>query len=111
MHEALQGASFHVEHIHPTSQGGATTAENLALACPSCNLHKSDRTIAVDPESGIATRLFHPRTDNWDLHFKFVDYEVVGVTSLGRATVAMLQFNQPKRFQIRQAEELFGLPN
>lgn len=41
MHESLQGATFHIEHVVPKSKGGESTLENLALACPGCNLHKS----------------------------------------------------------------------
>ena len=35
MHQALQGATFHVEHILPTSAGGSDELSNLAWACPS----------------------------------------------------------------------------
>jgi len=31
MHESLQGATFHVEHIIPQSKGGHSILENLAL--------------------------------------------------------------------------------
>jgi 5-methylcytosine-specific restriction endonuclease McrA len=44
MHQSLQGATFHVEHIMPRARGGLTQLDNLAWACPSCNLHKSNRT-------------------------------------------------------------------
>ena len=30
---------FHIEHIIPRQHGGADDADNLALACPECNLH------------------------------------------------------------------------
>jgi len=56
MHQSLQGATFHVEHIVPLSRGGASAPENLAWCCPSCNLHKSDRTHAVDPETNQLER-------------------------------------------------------
>ena len=49
MHQALQGGTFHVEHITPSVHGGATTLENLAWSCPGCNLHKSDRSDATIP--------------------------------------------------------------
>ena len=35
MHQALQGATFHIEHIVPESRGGADDLANLTLACPS----------------------------------------------------------------------------
>jgi 5-methylcytosine-specific restriction endonuclease McrA len=53
MHQSLQGATFHIEHIVPRSKGGTSDLENLALACPGCNLHKADKTTAVDPASGV----------------------------------------------------------
>ena len=34
---------FEVEHIIPTSRGGANVEINLALACRSCNLRKGIR--------------------------------------------------------------------
>ena len=41
--QASQEATFHVDHIVPRLLGGATTADNLALACVSCSLRKSAR--------------------------------------------------------------------
>jgi 5-methylcytosine-specific restriction endonuclease McrA len=35
---------FHVDHMIPIARGGSNGAENLALACPPCNLHKSAKT-------------------------------------------------------------------
>ena len=35
MHQALQGATFHVEHIMPSSRGGVSDLDNLAWCCPS----------------------------------------------------------------------------
>src|ERR1051326_1235976 len=60
---------FAVEHIIPQSQDGPTTLENLALACPGCNGHKSDKMIARDPVSGDIVPLYHPRRDQWNVHF------------------------------------------
>lgn len=109
MHQSLQGATFHVEHVIPNSRGGTDELDNLALACPSCNLHKSDRTEAADPGSGVLSPLFNPRRDRWDEHFQWDDYHVIGLTPIGRATVAALEFNHPRRLLIRHAEELFEL--
>ena len=60
MHQMLQGATFHVEHITPRSRGGSSELENLALACPRCNLTKSDRTLVADPDSADVAPLFNP---------------------------------------------------
>jgi hypothetical protein len=62
MHESLQGATFHVEHVMPRSNGGRSDLSNLALACPGCNLRKSSRTTAIDPATGMqALDLNHSR--------------------------------------------------
>lgn len=109
MHQALQGASFHIEHIVPVCVGGKSELGNLALACPGCNLHKADRIEALDEETGIMTPLFNPRTDRWEEHFRFDQHFVAGLSSLGRVTARALDFNHPRRLQIRRAEALFGL--
>ena len=109
MDQSLQGASFHVEHIIPLCRDGATELANLALACPSCNLRKADRTSAIDPQSGGRAPLFHPVQQGWSAHFRFSGYRVEGVTPVGRATVAALDLNNSRRQRIRAAEQKLGL--
>ena len=87
MHQALQGATFHIEHIVPQSRGGTSEPSNLALSCPSCNLHKSDRLQIADPDSNTMVSLFNPRIDSWSDHFRWQEYQLVGLTSVGKATV------------------------
>jgi hypothetical protein len=109
MHQALQGATFHVEHVRPRSRGGDSTLPNLALACPGCNLRKSDRVEVPDPETGSLVPLFNPRNDRWGEHFRWEDYHIVALTQRGRATLAAFELNHPRRVQIRRAEALFAL--
>jgi hypothetical protein len=110
MHQSLQGATFHIERIVPQSAGGPDTVDNLALACPSCNLGKSDRVRVPDPDTGQETPLFNPRVDRWGDHFAWdEDWRVVGLTPTGRATIAALNLNHPRRIRIREAEEWFDL--
>ncbi len=67
--EAIFNLAFEVEHVVPTSQGGTDDFSNLALACRSCNLFKSDRIGASDEVVGDYVLLYHPRSDRWDDHF------------------------------------------
>jgi 5-methylcytosine-specific restriction endonuclease McrA len=67
MAQSLQGATFHIEHIVPASRGGSDDLHNLAWACPGCNLRKANRIEAVDSVTGDLVRLFHPRTDAWNV--------------------------------------------
>ena len=109
MHQSLQGATFHIEHVVPISRGGDSTLANLALACPGCNLRKSNRIETLDPQTAESVSLFNPRRDDWQDHFHWHGYYVVANTSVGRATVAALDFNHQRRLRIRQAEETLGL--
>lgn len=110
MHQSLQGATFHIEHIRPQSAGGSDSPDNLALSCPGCNLSKSNRLTATDPESDLEVPLFNPRTDRWSDHFAWnEDRHLLGISPVGRATVAALQLNHARRVIIREAEEWFDL--
>ena len=50
--EWLSGLSCEIDHIISRAKDGPTEADNLCLACASCNGHKWANTHAVDPESG-----------------------------------------------------------
>jgi len=109
MSQALQGATFHIEHIHPRTCGGESTPENLALACPSCNLRKADRSHVVDPETGAQVHLSHPREHRWRGHFAWQGSLLLGLTPVGRMTAQAFDFNHPRRLHVREAEAMFGL--
>jgi hypothetical protein len=109
MDQSLQGATFHVEHIVPSSLGGVSDPENLAWCCPGCNLRESDRIEAHDPKTGALVPLFNPRRNSWPEHFRWEGYLLVGQSAVGRATVRLLDLNHPRRLLIREAEKLFEL--
>jgi len=103
-----QVAAFHVDHVWPRSAGGATTLENLALACVSCSLRKAARTGAPDPETGVTEPLFNPRQQRWPDHFRWEGVRLVALTSTGRATAAALALNRALMLAIRSEEMHFG---
>lgn len=109
IHQSLQGATFHIEHVVPRARGGPDDLHNLALACPSCNLHKSDRTQVWVAATNRTVNLFNPRVDNWNAHFEWDEYNIVGKTEVGSATIDTLDLNNERRLKIRQDEQLFGL--
>lgn len=69
----------------------------------------SAHPVTPDPSTGTATRLFHPRLDDWDEHFQWEGFELIGLTDVGRATIAALDLNHPRRVRIREVEKLLGL--
>jgi hypothetical protein len=108
--EAWQYVEFTMEHLIPLAAGGATSFDNLALACFACNRRKWHQRSAVDPDTGAVTRIFNPRVDTWNEHFAWsVDgLEVIGLTAIGRATVARLEFNRERVKPIRATDILVG---
>lgn len=95
--EWLNGVEGEIDHIIPRSAGGRSHAENLCLACTSCNGYKQSKTVGIDPDSDEAVPLFHPRQQHWDEHFAWSDdaTRVIGLTPCGRATVEALRLNHP----------------
>lgn len=93
----LVGTTFEVDHIVPESFGGRSDEDNLCLACPTCNGHKSNRITAVDPSTHEVVPLFDPRHQVWTEHFAWNEEgdRILGSTPTGRATVEALQLNRP----------------
>jgi hypothetical protein len=90
------------DHVIPLKHGGATTADNLALACFWCNRLKGSDLAALDPQTGQITPLFNPRLHTWTDHFRLDGAVIVPLTPEGRATTALLKFNRADRLTVRQ---------
>jgi hypothetical protein len=102
--------SFSVEHIVPRSKGGTTSLENLALSCQGCNNHKYSHVEARDPISGQTVPLYHPRQQRWLDHFAWNDdYTlIIGISPIGRATVAALRLNREGVVNLRRVLYALG---
>ena len=94
---------FHREHVIPRSRGGNNGPENYLPACRTCNLRKGPNLSGMDAKTQRMVRLFHPRRHTWSRHFRWQGAILVGRTPVGRATVAVLAINLPKRVVQRQA--------
>ena len=90
---ALEPEDFHVEHIIARRHGGPDNDDNLAWACIFCNLYKGPNLSSFDPDTGALTRLFHPRRDRWEEHFRLEGALMVGLTPVGRTTCWLLEMN------------------
>ncbi len=102
LHEDNTPVSHQIDHIIALKHGGNTTANNLALACIDCNRYKGSDLTAIDPSSGAIVLLFNPRNQKWDEHFIVVDTYCLGQTPTGRATAALLRFNDSYRREQRR---------
>jgi hypothetical protein len=103
-------SGFEIEHTTPLSRGGTDDLENLALACGDCNSHKYNKVEAIDPASGQVVPLFNPRQMEWDEHFIWSDdtLEMLPLTAIGRATIALLKTNRESVVNLRRVLRLQG---
>ncbi len=96
-------ATFPGDHIISVAEGGSDGLDNLAHTCSGCNGHKHTHSHGIDPVTGQKVRLFHPRKDVWDDHFRWsADFlRIEGITAIGRATVARLKLNREYLINLR----------
>ncbi|HEY2585712.1 MAG TPA: HNH endonuclease signature motif containing protein [Tepidisphaeraceae bacterium] len=100
--ETISHLQFPLDHIIARQHGGASTEDNLALACPWCNQHKGPNLAGIDPDTRELTRLYHPRRDRWAEHFRWQGAALVGITAIGRATIGVLNINDSTVVEIRR---------
>ena len=93
--EAVSGIPLTIDHLLPESAGGSSEEENLWLACRPCNEFKGAQTNAREKLTGRWIRLFNPRKQQWNRHFKWSadGTRIIGKMVCGRATVTALQMN------------------
>ena len=91
-----------LDHIRSQKHGGTTTIDNLCLACSLCNAHKGPNVAGYDPETNALVRLFNPRMDPWNDHFRWNEAILMGKTAIGRATIVVLEINAEDRVEHRR---------
>jgi hypothetical protein len=94
---------FQFDHIIAKTHGGPDDPPNRALACVPCNLYKGPNLSGVDSQTGKVVRLFDPRRQNWNRHFRWNGAILEGKTLSGRTTVRTLRINMPIRVTLRQS--------
>jgi len=103
IHEEDACFSFHVDHISSRKQKGSTTSDNLALACLRCNVSKGTDPGVIIGRPPRLVRLYHPRQDRWDEHFRIFAARIHPVSEIGEATVSLLDLNAQDRLLLRCA--------
>ena len=94
-----------IEHVIARQHGGASTADNLALACVRCNLKKGPNIAGLDPSTGNLTPLFNPRSHVWEDHFSMIEKYFVGLTPIGTVTILVLGMNERRPAAVRDELE------
>ena len=102
---------FQIDHIIPIKHGGRDDTDNLCLACLKCNGYKGPNVAALDPATGEATKLYNPRQQIWDDHFRIdSDGTLTGLSPEGRATIMVLRINDESRIKQRRTAMLGEYP-
>jgi HNH endonuclease len=99
--ESMTWAVHTVDHIIAEKHGGATSAENLAIACAICNSRMGSDLASIDEQTGAIVPLFHPRRDRWVEHFRLVRGRIEPLSATGRATVRLFRLNEQQRVEER----------
>jgi hypothetical protein len=103
-------ATLEIEHLIPRAFGGTEDESNLWLSCGLCNRHKGVQTTGIDPLDREQVALFNPRTQEWSKHFRWSSDGtlILGLTSVGRATIEALQLNNELAVEVRRNWVLAG---
>jgi hypothetical protein len=99
-----------VDHIISEKHGGATSEENLALACLTCNRNKGSDVASLVPQADALVRFFNPRRDFWSAHSRLGSdgITLLPLTDIGEATARILGFNTSERLLERHALHRVG---
>jgi hypothetical protein len=110
IHQRDTYVGCHVDHIIAEKHGGRTELDNLAFACAVCNRAKGTDIASLVRGGSQPVRLFNPRIDRWDDHFRLDlhGFEIVPLTNIGVATATLLKFNEVERLLERKSLVLIG---
>ena len=64
------GLPHEIDHVISRKHGGTSDPENLAFACYLCNRYQGSDIASLHPATGDLVRLFDPRKDHWEDHFR-----------------------------------------
>jgi hypothetical protein len=100
---------FHIEHIVSKKHHGGDNHRNLAWSCHECNLAKSSNLSGRDFITGRIVVLYNPRRQRWQRHFTWNGAWLIGLTPCGRATIDVLNINEPEGIDLRELLVIAGL--
>lgn len=107
--EAVSFAPHQVDHIIAVKHGGRSVLANLAYSCAPCNRRKGSNIAGLDEAEGRVVPLFHPREDDWWVHFRLDGPRIVPLTAQGRVTTGLLQPNRSELLDQRERLLRLGL--
>src|SRR5262245_4982653 len=98
LHRSIPGRAY---RRHPAPRADGAVEPRFCLS--SMQSFQGPNLTSIDPESGRLVKLYNPRRMRWSRHFAWDGPLLVGRTSIGRATVALLRINDGTRVELRVA--------
>ena len=95
----LSAFDYHIEHIIGIQHGGPTKPNNLAYCCSPCNWKKGPNISTILELGSALIPLFNPRTENWFDHFDADNGIIKPLSTVGEATIKLLELNQPSKVE------------
>ncbi len=92
-----------IDHIISEKHDGESIESNLALTCAYCNRFKGTDIGSIAKSTGEFVRFYNPRIDDWNDHFRFVNFRILALTPIGETTSNILKFNDPDRILERES--------
>lgn len=92
----------HIDHIISIKHGGEAEDQNLAFACQFCNRNKGSDVGSYLFNSNKFVRFYDPRKDKWLDHFYIENGLILPKTEIAKATIKILNFNDPEAVIDRQ---------
>ncbi|MCP5559651.1 MAG: HNH endonuclease [Verrucomicrobiaceae bacterium] len=110
MPDGISELPFQIDHVVAEKHGGNDDPANLAWACYRCNTHKGPNLAGMAGQPPKLCRLFNPRTDQWDEHFRWSGPTLLGKTPIGKATISVLCINRVDSTLLRRSLIAEGIP-
>jgi len=93
---------FCIDHVIAQAARGSHNRVQSGPLLFQLQYAKGPNIAGLDPENGLITRLFHPRTDTWMAHFDWIGPVLGGKSPIGRVTLQVLNINDPVRVEHRR---------
>jgi 5-methylcytosine-specific restriction endonuclease McrA len=77
------GLPHEIDHVISRKHGGMSDPENLEFACYLCNRLKGSDIASPHPVTGELVRLYDPRKDRWEEHFRIAGAVLETIESCG----------------------------
>jgi hypothetical protein len=91
------GLPHEIDHVISRKHGGTSASENLAFACCLCNRYEGSDIASLHPATGEFVRLYDPRKDRWEDHFRISGPVVEPLTAIGATTAQLMRLNVTDR--------------